>query len=70
MAAEDVGVAEGTGAEMGKKTGLFFTLGVSCATVCGVGATCRCSEVTKLKQILARVFRPAPERLFLIYGPH
>lgn len=25
MAAEDVGGAEGTGAEMGKKTGLFFS---------------------------------------------
>lgn len=46
--------AAGTGAEMGKKTGCFFTLGGSCATVCGVGATCRCSEVTKLKQKLAR----------------
>lgn len=54
----------------GRKRGCFSTLGGSCATVCGVGATRGSSEVAKLKQNLASVGRPAPERLFLIYGPH
>lgn len=66
MAAEDVGGAEGTVAEMEKKTGLFLP----CATGCGLGATCWCSEVSKLKQKRVRISHPVPERLFLIYKLH